>query len=235
LLFAFLVFARSQLGADELPTIDQILERYVKALGGKKAIESLSSRVSKATFEIPEFMATGTIEIYEKSPDKTLTFVNAPGFGEIRTAYNGKVGWVEHPMFGKRELKGVALAALKRDAQFHKDLKYKQLYSKLTVKGKERFGERDAYVVEATPSEGPVDLMYFDAESALLIGSQLEREEGDANVTLKMRMEDYREVDGVKVPFTIHQKRAEFTLITKISEVKHNVDIDDKKFDKPGS
>ena len=51
--------------------------------------------------------------------------------------------------------------------------------------------------------------------------------------TLQAHFEDYKEVDGIKLPFTIRRSRPDFSFTYKFDEIKHNVPIDDAKFDKP--
>ncbi|HTR24310.1 MAG TPA: hypothetical protein VMI10_10020, partial [Terriglobales bacterium] len=54
--------------AAALPTADQILDRYVKAIGGREAWKKLTSRVSSGTIDVPAMNLSGTIEIREKAP-----------------------------------------------------------------------------------------------------------------------------------------------------------------------
>src|SRR5215208_2779319 len=75
--------------AGAMPTADQILDKYVQALGGKAAIEKVNSRVSKGNFEIPAMGAGGPIEMYAKAPNKNLVIINIPGFGTIQQGFNG--------------------------------------------------------------------------------------------------------------------------------------------------
>src|SRR5687768_9331244 len=57
---------------DSMPTADQIIDDYVKASGGKAAIEKLTSRETKGTFEVPALSASGTLEAFAKAPNKNL-------------------------------------------------------------------------------------------------------------------------------------------------------------------
>src|SRR5262245_2015519 len=136
-----------------LPSVDQVIDKYLQAIGGKAAIEKQTSRVSKGTFEIPAFGATGTAEVYEKAPNKSATIVNVSGFGVVQEVFDGKAGYALDPQNGLREKQGIELASAKLDAEFLKPIKIKQLYPKIVVKGTEKVGERDAYVLEATPIE----------------------------------------------------------------------------------
>ena len=219
--------------ADAMPTIDQILDKFVQALGGKAAIEKLTSRVSKGNFEIPAMGAGGPIEMYAKAPNKNLVIINIPGFGTIQQGFNGTVAWAQEPTSGLRELSGAELASAKRDAEFYADIKFKEMYSKMTVKGKEKVGEKEAYVVEAIPTEGAPQKIYFDTQSGLVLRQDREVESPQGKMPVEVYLEDYKEVDGIKLPFTVKQVTPSISFTIKIQEIKHNVPVDDAKFNKP--
>jgi len=218
--------------AETLPTVDQIIDKYVEALGGKAAIEKQTSRVTKGTFDIPAFGASGTWEGYAKAPNKTISIIDVPGFGVIRQAYDGTVAWEDNPQTGMNEKSGAALTRVKLDSDFYRDIKLKELYPKMTVKGKQKVGDKDAYVIEATPAGASAETWYFDAEAGLLLRADSEREGPSGVAMAQVYLEDYREVDGVKMPHTIRQTTVEFAISIKISEIKHNVDVEDTKFAK---
>jgi zinc protease len=219
----------------DLPTPDQILDKYVQTLGGKAAMEKITSTASKGTFEIPAFGATGSAEVWEKAPNKTALKLDIPGFGLVLEGFNGTVAWSQDPQSGLREKTGAELAATKLDADFYKPLRLKQLYPKIVVKGKEKVGDKDAYVLTATPAEGTAETWYFDATSGLLIRMDLERESPQGKMAVQVFQEDYKEVDGIKIPHTMRQVTSAFTIIIKLAEVKHNVAIEEAKFNNPAA
>ena len=218
-----------------LPTADQILDKYVQAIGGKAAVEKQTSRVSKGSFEIPAVGATGTAEIFEKAPNKNAAIINIPGFGVVQEGFDGKTAWAQDPQSGLREKAGPELAAAKLDGEFYKPVRIKQLYPKLVVKGKDKVGDKDVFVVEATPVESSPETWYFDAQSGLLIRQDSERESPQGKQAVQSFLEDYKDVDGVKLPFSIRQVTPQFTITIKIEDVKTNVPIDDAKFKKPAA
>jgi zinc protease len=112
-------------------------------------------------------------------------------------------------------------------------VKLKELYPKREVKGKEKVGEREAYLVEAVPSEGGPVKMYFDTENSFLTKVQLDVETPQGTLDVQTTFGDYKEVDGIKLPFMIRQVAGVLDFVIKIQEVKHNVPIDDEKFKKP--
>ncbi len=218
--------------AVSLPTVDQILDKFIESSGGKAALEKVTSRYVKGTFDIPSMGASGTVEIYAKAPNKSLTVIDVPGFGTIQQGYDGTVAWEDSPMTGARDLSGVELAARKRDADFYRELHLKELFSQVAVKGKEKVGEREAYVIEATPAEGKPEKMFFDVENGLLVRADAERESPQGTALVETYLEDYRDVDGVKMPFTMRQVNPMFSMTIKFTDVKSNVDIDNSKFSK---
>ncbi len=220
---------------EPLPALDQIIDKYVESVGGKAALEKLTSRVTKGTFEIPAFGAAGTLEGYAKAPNKSFMLIDIPGFGSIQQACDGAIAWEDNPMSGFRELSGSELAARKRDADFHQVLHLREHYPQMAVKSREKVGERMTYLVEATPAEGKPEKLYFDAETGLIVRSDAERENPQGTALVTSYLEDYREVDGIKVPFSIRQVMPQFEILVKFNEVKHNVEIDDARFARPAA
>ena len=98
-----------------------------------------------------------------------------------------------------------------------------------------KVGERDAYVVEATSAGGDPDKMYFDAESGLLVRAVNHRHTPDGVAVFQAEVEDYKDVDGIKLPFTVHQSSAESAFTIKFTEIHHNLQLADGQFAKPAA
>ncbi|HKY04435.1 MAG TPA: hypothetical protein VJQ56_06080 [Blastocatellia bacterium] len=218
--------------AQNAPTTDQILDKYVQAVGGKAAIEKATSRVAKGTIEIPAAGLKGPIEIYSKAPDKSLFMLTIPGYGVTQVGYDGKTGWSQDPSTGMRDLSGDELATLKRDADFYGTLKIKETF-KAKYLGKEKVSGRDTHVLELTPATGSPEKRYFDTETGLLSRIDVETDSPIGKIAVQVYLEDYREVDGVKMPFTVRRTSSAGDFTMKYDEVKNNVPIDDAKFAKP--
>src|SRR6186713_838080 len=104
LVLAFLAarpFAQTPAGA--LPTIDQVLDKYIAGIGGRAAMEKITSKVAKGTMEIPEANMTGTMMMSMKAPDKSLVVLELGGMGTAREGTDGTVAWSEDPQMGLRE------------------------------------------------------------------------------------------------------------------------------------
>jgi len=217
------------------PTANQILDRYERAIGGRDAWQKFSSRVLMGTIEVATMSLSGTVLIQEKAPNKlhAAVIINGAAFQQ---GYDGITGWTDDPKNGLRDQTGAELAESKRDADFLQAFDLRKLYSKLTVSGTEKVGERDAYVIEAAvPEGGDPAKMYFDTHTGLLLRIESENHDADGVSHLREDLNDYRDVDGVKLPFTTKQTNGDTTYTMTISEVHHNVDLEDSDFAKPAA
>jgi hypothetical protein len=225
-------------GSPALPTIDQLLNANLEALGGKAAIEKVTSRVSKGTAEIVGLDSKGTIEVYEKAPDQLVRIVKIPGAMAWASGFDGSAGWDFNPQNSKVEDKqGAALAAARAEADFYQVLKLKARYPQMAIKGLQKIqyrgGERETYLVEATPVSGDPEKFYFDTEDNLLIRHDSQENSEDGQVLIREFYLDYTAVDGVKIPFTTRVNQGKIVFIFRLTEVKQNVGIDPARFKKP--
>lgn len=218
---------------------DEVLAAYVAALGGRAALEKITSRTAKGTFEVGGIALGGPIEMYAKAPNKTVTTLQIPGQGTYQEGFDGTVGWEQDPEDGLTEKAGLEMGTAMRDADFYQPLKLREQYPNLVFKGQAKVTlgkggagkveERDALVLEA-PRNGSPRLFYFDSRTGLLL--RVEERDNTGKITVALQYEDYRELDGVKVPFVIHRTE-DVQIIIKLTEVKQNVPIDDAVFVKP--
>src|ERR1700690_432149 len=217
-----------------LPSADQILDHYLQATGGRDAWKKLTSRVSKGTIEVPSLNLSGTLEVQEKAPNQVLSVFEIGG-ATFREAFDGKVGWSDDPQNGLQEKTGDALAETQRDADFAHPVDIRMLYKKFAVLSLETVNDHTTYLLEATPEGGTSDKMYFDTQSGLLIRVKSQTHTPDGLTPIQIDLSDYREVDGIKLPFAIHQSNPAQDFTITIAEVHHNVDLDSARFAKPAA
>lgn len=218
-----------------MPTVDAVLEKYVKAIGGKAALLKINSRFSKGSFEISSLAGVkGTLEVYQKAPNLLVATLTIPGIGTQAEGFDGMLAWELEPDSGVvHDKTGLELAAAKRDAEFYEEIKLRELYPRMTLKGVEKVGAHEAYVVEAAPQTGSPERLYFDTQTGLLIRKDSEEEGEGGKRPVEEYYDDYRAVDNIKLPFTIHQVGPGMNFTIKLSEVKQNVPVDNAKFNKP--
>ncbi|HZE71855.1 MAG TPA: c-type cytochrome [Pyrinomonadaceae bacterium] len=216
-----------------LPTVEHVLDRYVQAVGGEQALRKITSRVVKGS----RIGADGVLvpeDVYQKAPNKILTITIYPDVA-FSTGFNGMAGWGTSSKGGARELPGPVLAQLKRDSEFYKEIRTKELYWKLNLVGKSTIGDSEAYVIDATPMSGSPEKLFFDVRTGLLVRRYMESETSLGKFPLQTDYEDYREVDGIKQPFLIYWSMPGRIWGRKIAEIKQNVPVDDAQFNPPSS
>ncbi len=215
-------------------SLERILDRYIDAAGGRGALLKLTSRVTMGTIDVASQNLSGTIELREKAPDRILSEVRIAGI-LFRQGFDGTVGWTDDPQNGLREQSGAELSEARRDADFYHPLDLKKLYSRLAVVGPEKVDDQDTYEVEADIPEGAPDEIYFSVATGLPVRVVSHRHGPQGAVDFVEDFDDYREVDGIKRPFTIRETTGEQVLTIHVTEVRHNVLLDDSVFAKPAA
>ena len=211
-------------------TVDEVLKRFVAAMGGTAAINAANSRVTKGTLDVAGVSRGGTFESYAVAPNKTLTVLEAYPLGTVKLGFNGRTGWTTGTS-GKRLLKGAELAKLQRDSDFYGLIKMKTIYAKVTMPGMSKIGFRDVYVLDLQPAAGAVERVYLDAQTFLPVRMNSVQMNGTVSEPVETYLDDWREVDGIKYPFTISERFARLTLTFTVKEIKHNVQLDARMFE----
>ena len=214
---------------------EQILEKSIEVTGGREAYGRLISTVAKGLMEFTPQELHGTIEFYAKAPNKRLIVTNIESVGEMRQGFDGEVAWVENPMQGLRKLAGAELEHIRQEADFHRPLKWRELYSRIELKGKEVVAGRGVYVIRLTPKAGKPLTHYYDAENYLLVGQELVQATPQGEVRVRALMSDYRDVGGVKAPHRIEQQMPWGKVVIQFTEMQNNVEIEDGRFRMPGA
>lgn len=224
----------------EAPSMDQVLEKYVTAIGGKAAAEKPTTRLLKGTVEGAMIQAPAPWESWAKAPNKRFSSIEVSGFGAMKDGYDGTVAWSQNPFTGLSEKQGEELAKQKRDGEFYRELKLKSVYPDLASKGREKLAGGEAYVLESKPTPKSLERFYFDSQTGLLTRQDSEFETVQGRVTTAVLFEDYRAVDGVKYPFRLRfklslvdQPATEITI--KLTEIKHGLPMEDEKLARPKS
>jgi len=211
---------------------DEILSKYVTALGGQAAIDKIKSRTATGTITTANGQSGG----YEliQSPDKALETITTPR-ALIKLALTPTGGWESNGP-NSRELAAGDLTRVRNAYQLFSFLKLKEQYTRLRSGGRDRVGDRDAYVVTASRSETEVERLFFDMETGLLLRRISYLRTMIGVIPQQWDFEDYRDVDGVKMPFTIRLSTTDagnpFS-VRKFTEIKLNGPVDDAKFVMP--
>ena len=221
---------------DEAAVVNQILQRYVEAIGGESAINGVTSYKTRGTFGTSVLRETGKFETWSKDPNKTLSVIEFPRIGKLRKGFDGENRWVQTPVGTFSDESPKAMSELERDADVYRAGKLASLYESMHLDNKARLSGHDVYVIEGKPARGPAEKLFFNSESGLLERWDMARRDPKrGTIFVKVHLKDYRVVDGLKVPFNVRFAFESFDLTFNLEEVKYNVAIDDAMFRKPGS
>lgn len=219
---------------DQAALVNQILDRYTEAVGGQAAIDRITSYKAQGSFQSSVLRDTGVFKAWGKEPHKTLSVIEFPRIGTVKKGFNGENRWVQTPAGTVSDESPQQMAEVERDAEVYRAGKIRDLYESMSLQGKVRLNGRDVYLVEGKPVKGPIEKLFFDTDTGLLLRwDMVRRNPKRGNVFVKVHLDDYREVDGVKVPFKVRFAFESFDLTLKVDALEHNVPIDDAVFEKP--
>jgi hypothetical protein len=224
---------RASIPADSGMTARQVLDRYVQALGGAKALAKIMTRVMMAS-EVQSDSATATVEMYQKSPDllRSTTTPNDPKYPQHIEAYNGATGWRLMNPRPANDLGGEELAQLTRAAELFPAADLSS-FTDVKLLGKEKVGDREVNVITAASRDGSRDKLYFDTKSGLLVRRYVEYRTPLGPLPFAINYDEYREIDGVKVPYTQKWSLPGEEWTDTITQLRNNVPIADSMFVKP--
>ena len=258
---ALLIFTTVGLAADEKPQMTgaEIITKHLQAVGGKEALAKIKSRVAIGTAK-KDSDAAVPVAIMSEAPNRVSAIYQFEGYNWQLSYDGGKpifrptisraAGVVMHKyeemlssgtMFNSISLYNALLAGESAGAKFE-------------AKGTKKVKNRPAYVVEMKPGKGQALRLYFDTENLMWVRTEygsvrITKDMGtftnaigskDEESTIDFYVEtwDFREVDGVKLPFKLEmvatapilKQKNVGTITTTISEYRHNIEIDPKMF-----
>jgi photosynthetic reaction center cytochrome c subunit len=229
---------------DEIPaqtsgsTIDQILDKYLQALGGAQRVQSVTSLVGKGMYQgFETAFSKVPVDVFVKAPDQRTTVVHLLE-GDSTSSYDGHSGWLAAPQTVRPlpliPLTGGDLDGAKVDAELTFPAQIKQALTDWRVGYPEMIDNRETQVVQGrlTRNGLPVKL-YFDSASGLL-SRVVHYTNSPVGVTpSQVDYSDYRDVSGVKLPFHWVVTWTDGRSTIDMSEWRTNAPIDAVKFAKP--
>ena len=223
---------KAEAAVPALPTADEILNKYVQAVGGVAALEKINSRVEKGTINFGQQQMP--VEVVTKAPNKRVSVVHTPN-GDNITAFDGHAGWVGNPgPRPPRDMSAPENEAFGFDSTFYLPTELKKMFAQFRVRpATDKIGGHDVMqLIGVNPGKPPMRL-FFDKESGLLVRSIRYADTPLGRNPTQVDYADYRAQDGVKVPFqwTVARPQGRFTI--QVTELQQNVPVDDKKFEKP--
>jgi photosynthetic reaction center cytochrome c subunit len=222
-------------GPPGTPTPDQILDKYLQAVGGADRVAKLTSYTAKGTYAGygPEGFPR-PVEIYAKAPNQRAVIVRDKEAGDNTTVFNGTAAWVSAPFkpVAVMELHGAELDSARADAELLFPANIKQALTNMRSSS-DFINDRTVLAVQGNKGAALVTL-YFDEETGLLTRVVRSTPSPVGRLPVQMDYSDFRDVAGVKVPFKWRMTWLDGRSNFELTEVQPNVAIDATRYNRPG-
>ncbi|GAB3792122.1 hypothetical protein GCM10028819_01770 [Spirosoma humi] len=215
--------------AQTTPTADQVIDKYIAAIGGKDAL----MKVTDVTTSMSSEGQMGAIMITRKQklPNKFSMVINANGMEVMRQTGDGsKVAM--GGMQGSRTIEGPAALQMTATNTLFPELHYTENGVKTTLVGPEKVDGKDTYKLSHTTADGSATWTdNFDATTGLKVQSVVtNKSQRGEEMTSTMVYSDYKDVNGIKFPMTIQQQSPRGPMTMTIDNVKINKGLKDSDF-----
>ena len=191
--------------AAELPDARTIVNRHIKAIGGRDAILAHKSMHVTGTLSVPSSGISGPVEIFGAAPNHVLLKASIPGIGDVIDAYDGVHAWSISPMTGPTLKSGKELEQTRLDADFYVELRDPKVYTVKTIE-KTIFDGRDCYKVSVKRSDEGEDFDFYDVATGLRAGSINTRETQMGSMTVTNVESGYKKFGTLSQATVVTQK-----------------------------
>ncbi len=221
----FIITAATTATADE-PSGYEIVVKFVELSGGEEAYAEIRNRVIESTLSLPDHGMEGEMSEFFAPPEYRRV-ISIDVYDENLDGVTGDIAWAYHPMDEPKILEGEEAVATRRQAQLNPFLDWTADSGEANLVGDGIVGEEACYRVALLPKNGSPIMAYFGKESGLL------RRLDDRKANLFLYFDDYRELDGVLVPYDTRFEAGMMMADVTIVSIQQNIDLDDATFDLP--
>ncbi len=222
--------------ADGQPPADQILERYLQALGGPDRLSTLASFVASGTYMGYDDPGKSALEIFANAQGQRTTIVHGRA-GETTTTLNGRNGWIAGPLSERPvplvALTGQELDGVKLEAEVFFPARIRQALANWRVGFPTSIDGHEVNAVQGSTAGGGTATLCFDDKTSLLVRMVRFVESPVGRLVTQVDYSDYRDVAGVKIPFRWTVTWLDGRSRYELSTVQPNVRIDAAKFATP--
>jgi hypothetical protein len=225
--------------AQGVPSVDQVLNKYLQAIGGAQNVARVTSFVATGkSVGYRGFGGGGLVEVSAQAPDKRATHISFPEYPDrgvsVRT-YDGRTGWIATPLavVRKYELAGSERDGARLDAMLSFPAQISQALTSMRVGPPATIGDQDATVLQGNGPNSTLATLYFDDRSGLLVRMVRHGRSPIGRVPTQVDYSDYRDVGGIKFPFRWTFAWLDGQDKFEFSDVKVNVPIDPARFGEP--
>lgn len=188
-----------------LPSARTIIDRYVEAIGGRKAVLAHSSTHASGTMSMASSGVSGVVDVYSAKPNRSFIKLTLGGIGDVLEGFDGTVGWSLSSITGPMLTAGKELEQKRFDAAYDADLHEPGRYKSMQTLEKTTFEGRPCYKVSLMHMDGTEDIEYYDVQNRFKVGTVATRDSPMGPVQVTQLFGDYRKFGDLLVPTTMSQ------------------------------
>lgn len=218
-------------------TVDELMTKSIEAAGGEANWRKITSRVTETDLDLINQGVKGSSTSYSKIPNKIASETTMTALGKTIAKgwefFDGIRGEELYTFAPVEKYSGKRLEDIKLGADFYSLLNWKTNYKTVEVKGIEKVGDEECYIVEFTPEKGTKVTELYSTKSFLLLKRRgiITSSTNNNSIPYSVIFSDYREIDGIKVAFkSLNSNPGIGDIVVNVKSIKHNVEIDDKIF-----
>src|SRR3989440_529832 len=207
----------------------KIIDQYVKAAGGGKALSRIQTLAIEGTFTSDDGK-TGTYTLDTKLPNRYYSELLV-GDKNLIEAYNGKSAWHQNAAGELGTLVGSEGMQLEAAAQYYNSrlLNLKKSKIALAFVGRAEVRGKDALQLEVATATGVKRQVFFDPQTHLVVKEAATV----GGVEEEILYDDYRTVDGVKLPNKVELHRGNDKYVISVTRAVINGTVGERVFDFP--
>jgi hypothetical protein len=191
--------------AAALPPARTIIDRYVEAIGGRKAVLAHNSTHASGSMSMESSGVSGVVDVYSAKPNKSLIKLTLGGIGDVFEGFDGTVGWSLSSITGPMLTTGKELEQKKFDAAYDADLHEPGRYKSMQTLEKTTFEGRPCYKVSLMHMDGSEDIEYYDVQNRFKVGAVETRDSPMGPVQVTQLFGDYKKFGDLLVGTTMKQ------------------------------
>jgi carboxyl-terminal processing protease len=188
-----------------LPPASEVLERFVRAIGGSDILLNRRSIRMNGSFEMPAAGLVGRLELLRVAPGYSRMRVHVDGYGAVEEAYDGEIGWALSPVEGVRLLQGDELAHVREESDLRSMLRHIELIEDQATVGQDEVMGRACWRLNLLWASGRRSSDCYDVESGLLLSTRGEQPTPEGPLDVVTIMEAYGEYGGFYYPRIVRQ------------------------------
>ncbi|HYH82380.1 MAG TPA: DUF4412 domain-containing protein [Longimicrobium sp.] len=207
--------------AQQLPPAQQIVDKYVQAIGGRAMLGRFNTRHTVAEMSMPAMGMTMTMNVYQARPNKVVTRMDMGAMGTATGGYDGTVAWSNNSMQGPRILTGSELNETLSRASFDASLDMAASFPTMETVGSRTVAGQECWDVRMVSRTGVTVRNCFDKTTGLVVASVAKQQSQMGEMEVEMVYSDYKEFDGIKMPTKTTMNMMGQQMVTTVKSVSH--------------